>query len=161
MDDTAEKLRRALMNLKRSVMVVPHFFKDLSMADMSVFWAMHSIFRQDPTAQQVAIGDLVKRIGVSKPAITQNINKLEDKGLVQRVTLKSDRRATYVQFTDKGTQLFDNQNKNIKCMMQNITDKMGKDDTEEFIRLLDKFKDVMKEIGSEMKEEDNKNEKTV
>ncbi|MVO98800.1 MarR family winged helix-turn-helix transcriptional regulator [Paenibacillus lutrae] len=49
------------------------------------------------------IGD---KILVTSGSITYNIDKLEKKGLLKRVPCPEDRRVTYAQITEEGTELF-------------------------------------------------------
>ncbi|HHZ06691.1 MAG TPA: MarR family transcriptional regulator [Clostridiales bacterium] len=155
MDNLADMLRKSIIDFKRTALRTSNTFDKLTLADMTVFWTMHGIMCQNPQTEQVAIGDLVKHLSLSKPAITQNINKLEDKGLVQRVTLRSDRRATYVQFTNKGKLLFEKEKRNIDDKMAEFVRRMGDEDTIKFIELLNKFR----KITEEMQTDNDKKEK--
>lgn len=50
------------------------------------------------------IGD---KILVTSGSMTYNIDKLENKGYIRRVPCPQDRRVTYAEMTDEGTQLLD------------------------------------------------------
>lgn len=49
--------------------------------------------------------DLEYRMNISNPAATGLISRLEEKGLVERFKLDSDRRCNYLRLTPKGTKL--------------------------------------------------------
>ena len=48
------------------------------------------------------MGDVARTLVISKSGVTRLVGKLEDDGLMERVTFPHDRRATYARLTDKG-----------------------------------------------------------
>lgn len=48
------------------------------------------------------MGDVARSLVISKSGVTRLVGKLEDDGLMERVTFPQDRRATYARLTDKG-----------------------------------------------------------
>ncbi|HVJ49272.1 MarR family winged helix-turn-helix transcriptional regulator [Desulfitobacterium sp.] len=54
--------------------------------------------------EEVTISILSELLEISKPAVSQMINVLEDKGYVERMTTKNDRRIVYVRLTECGEQ---------------------------------------------------------
>ena len=73
---------------------------------------------------KVFIGDIAKSRGVSYPAITKVITKLEEKGLVVREHDPTDRRNTFVHLTECGrllaTQILPDKIKRIKDLFEKI-----------------------------------------
>lgn len=49
--------------------------------------------------------DLEKKLDISNPTVTGILNRLEVKGLVNRVTCKHDARSKYIEVTDKAIEL--------------------------------------------------------
>ena len=52
--------------------------------------------------------ELATRLGISKPAVTQLLARLERKGLIRRWTLSTDRRKVSVRLTRAGLELYEN-----------------------------------------------------
>lgn len=94
----------------------------------------------------VSITELSEHIEVSKPAVSQFVNALEEKGLVERVTTKKDRRVVYVAYTEAGYELVKNMRHVMNARVEAILDKMGDEDAAEFLRLFDKFSLIMGEF---------------
>lgn len=60
-------------------------------------------FRSDPSGLRP--GDIAVCVGLSQPAISRMINRLEQRGLVFRVADPADKRATRLTLTETGTDL--------------------------------------------------------
>ncbi|MDF2685374.1 MAG: Transcriptional regulator, partial [Clostridia bacterium] len=91
----------------------------------------------------IQMNEISSFLSISKPALSQIINKLEDKGLVERIFLRSDRRATYVRFTQKGLAIFEKKKDFMTLAANYIVKEMGEADSEKFIELLNKFYNII------------------
>lgn len=70
-------------------------FNDISINDLHI---IHIIsLKEDITISQIA-----KLMGVSKPALTGNVDKLEKLDYIRRVPNKKDRRVTNIELTQRG-----------------------------------------------------------
>ncbi|AHM57995.1 transcriptional regulator, MarR family (plasmid) [Peptoclostridium acidaminophilum DSM 3953] len=87
----------------------------------------------------VTVSMISELLEISKPAVSQMINVLEEKGLVDRITTKKDRRVVYVKLTDAGVQSLKKAMESYMTNINGIFEKMGEEDTAEFLRLLEKF----------------------
>jgi len=87
----------------------------------------------------VTISTLSDLSEISKSAVSQMINALEDKGYVERITTKNDRRLVYVRLTEGGQQCLAKQLQSFLDGMNQIFAKMREEDTEDLLRLLKKL----------------------
>ena len=76
--------------------------KQSSVADVSIseLHLIESIARQPD--QTLTIGDIAIDLGITKPSVTNAIQKLEQKGLVERIKDGSDGRRVFVSLTKVG-----------------------------------------------------------
>ena len=91
----------------------------------------------------VTISTLSELLEISKSAVSQMINALEDKGYVERMTTKNDRRLVYVGLTESGEECFAKERKAFLQEMADIFAKMGEEDTADLLRLLEKLYLIM------------------
>jgi len=82
---------------------------------------------------------LSELLEISKSAVSQMINALEDKAYVERLTTKNDRRLVYIRLTVSGEQRLEQQLQALLQRMAEIFDRMGREDTEDLLRLLEKL----------------------
>lgn len=103
------------------------------------------------SSKGVKASDLSKFLSVTKPAVSKLINILEEKGFVNRIADKSDRRVVYINITKEGEQILAEETKMFKEFTQRIVEKMGEEDTDEMIRLFKKMYDAIVEMECEYK----------
>ena len=89
--------------------------------------------------QGVTISTLSELLEISKSAVSQMINALEDKKYVKRITTKNDRRLVYVRLTESGELCLAKELQSLLKGMAQIFAKMGEEDTEDLLRLLNKL----------------------
>ncbi|MPM55768.1 hypothetical protein SDC9_102565 [bioreactor metagenome] len=77
------------------------------------------------------------------------LNVMEEKGYIERVSNKSDRRVVYVKLTKEGEEFLKDQNRKFENFTCQVIEKMGEEDTDNLIRLFGKLYDVIEELQSE------------
>ncbi|MEA4903050.1 MarR family winged helix-turn-helix transcriptional regulator [Desulfitobacterium sp.] len=129
-----EKFRRNMMNKKMSGEIPRSEFKLLKVVQMN-----------STKREGVTISSLSDHLGISKSAVSQMINLLEDEGYIERVFTKNDRRLVYVRLTDGGEKYIAQRYQKFLESMTEIFNRMGEKDTEELLRLLEKLYDIVTE----------------
>jgi len=69
---------------------------------MPQFAALHTIWRRGPLSGR----QLADQLGISAPAIVKVCDRLEARGLIERVRDRSDRRVQWLQLTASGAEVF-------------------------------------------------------
>lgn len=101
----------------------------------------------------ITISTLSAHLEISKPAVSQMINSLEDKNYVERITPKSDRRMVFVRLTELGEEALGVAFHEMQKKLEIYLEKMGEEDMATLIALLDKLHRIMKEDLREEREE--------
>lgn len=123
--------------------------RGLNSSEAGVFSAIIRIIAENPKTELFSLSELNSYLNFTRPNLSQTINKLEDKGMVERVVLKNDRRVTYIKLTQQGAERFKERFDEMFVKMTKISEKLGKEDTEKLIDLLVRFVDAYEEIGEE------------
>lgn len=58
----------------------------LNASETGVFWAMTQIIAEKPDTELFGLSELNSYLNFTRPNLSQTINKLEDKGYVERVS---------------------------------------------------------------------------
>ncbi|WP_010651918.1 MarR family winged helix-turn-helix transcriptional regulator [Oceanobacillus massiliensis] len=103
-------------------------------SDFTILEALYHKGRQ--TIRQIS-----EAVLINTGSITYVIDKLENKGLLERSNCSEDRRAVYIQITDKGTKLMDE----IFPKHQKVIEEVFEDVSEEDKQILI---DVLKQVGN-------------
>jgi len=131
----AEKIYQIMQDFHKIGLNTKHT-SDLSRSEL----AMLKMLKLHSTATEgVTNSTLSELLEISKSAVSQMINALEDKTYVERVTTKHDRRLVYIRLTASGEQRLEQQLQALLQRMAEIFDRMGREDTEDLLRLLQKL----------------------
>lgn len=84
-------------------------------------------------------GNLAKELGVSKPRIAAMLCSLERKKLIKRSISKDDKRSSVIVITDKGREWVKLAGNEVHHAVLGVIEKIGEDDTKEFIRIMKKL----------------------
>lgn len=78
-------------------------------------------------------------LGITKPAISQALKKLEQGGYIKRKVNNDDRRVVYVYLTKKGEQRLKQKDEHFKTHIDKALSKMEDEEVELFIKYAEKF----------------------
>lgn len=101
--------------------------------------------------QDVTVSELASKLSISLPAVSKMIGVLEERGLVKRYTDKADRRNKYVRLTEKGKALCLKNETRMKEFLEEVVNRMGKDEMKQLTLLLNRMHTVMEDIIEEDK----------
>lgn len=146
-----ELLLHALHKLKKS-QAWPQQFAGVSRGE---FFMLHKIVcllkNSDDEKPGTKITDISVATEMSKPAVSQMLNSLEDKGMIERIMTKSDRRVVYVRLTEKGRSKMLETTRQMDDLMDEVVEMLGDEDTKELARLFDKLYVILEEIRNRSK----------
>ena len=114
------------------------------------FMALRIIYKLKLMQGEESIGVKTSDIGnclfMKKPATSKMLNNLEDKGYINRLSDKKDRRITYIDLTQKGIDLLQKHHKRMMNYINNVINELGEDDTKTLVNLLNKLCDIMEDL---------------
>lgn len=100
---------------------------------------------------QHQVGEIADFLGVSSPAATKNIDKLERLGLVRRSRCPTDRRATLLMATGKARELVNRYEAHKIERLSPLLGEFSQDEIREMTRLLERFSVLL--YAREMRED--------
>ena len=92
---------------------------------------------------EASAGELSEKLNVSTARIASILNSLENKEYITRKVDSLDKRKTLVVITEKGKELAISTKKEITAMLLKIIDEVGYDDIKEYVRILQKIRNVI------------------
>lgn len=136
-----EKIFEAMHRLKK-ISFTEEMIGNLSHSE---FGMMNLIKHNTEEGKGVKISTLGNLLRISNPAVSQMINVLENKGFVERITTKSDRRIVYVRLTKDGEVCLEEALQSCYKGANEILGRMGEEDIQTLLRLLDKLYTIVEE----------------
>ncbi|MEH7226543.1 MarR family transcriptional regulator [Bacillus sp. JJ1566] len=83
---------------------------------------------------------------VKKSAITAIINRLFEKGLIQRTRDENDRRIVYLTLSDKGDSLFSKTEERVHMLVESIIGEFSEEEIVQFLKTYEKLNGILQQI---------------
>lgn len=142
----------AMLQLKRSTRRLPQPCKELSHFEFLCLNVIADYAEDHPELPGIKASILSERTHASRPTTSQNINLLEEKGMIHRTASQTDRRVTYLCLTDTAkTFLIDHETGFLRHIQQ-VTDLLGEEDTVTMVALLEKLSRILDSIARQAEE---------
>lgn len=100
----------------------------------------------------VTVSSLSRSTRNSMPAVSQILSGMEEKGIVERVPAKADRRKVYIRLTKQGEETVEEVGRTFFRFLDQVAERIGEEDLEELIRLLRKASVALQEIKEEFQQ---------
>lgn len=105
--------------------------------------------------KEIRVCEIAKKLNISAPAVSRTLRRLEEKGCIERITNKSDRRNTNVKVTQKGKDTFDADMRIMGSFLHCSLEHLSDDEAEQLIFLIRKLHGSMRDELEKMNK-DNK-----
>lgn len=128
-----QELDRALKVFRRSG-IYDRMDTKLSDADIMVLFCVAFCDMN----QKVKLTDIANRLKVTLPAVTHKVNELVNKNFVEKVPSPHDLRVIYIRLTPTGKQYVEAIRDSYYKPIEVLSNHLGPEDTETFLRILDK-----------------------
>ena len=125
---------RAVFHSVSSNIRLPKDNHDLGGAEINI------LMRLGRKPKSISAKDLAAELGITGGAVTQFIDKLIEKGLVERAEDPNDRRSVRISLSAKARQSRDELKQQFFNHFQTVFEGLSNQDLEQFIALLDKVK---------------------
>ena len=107
--------------------------------------------REGQQVPGIAVSELAGELEITNPAASKMLRSVEEKGYIQRRPDPSDRRVTYITLSEAGEAILEQAKTHMDEVSSRLIARMGKEDTEELTRLLNKLFLLMEQELKEAK----------
>ena len=107
---------------------------------------LEEIVAADKKEERLISTQLADKVGVTRSAISQMVNRLSEKGLVQRVPDDVDRKIAYIELTGNAKELYNAQRKRMGEVVAKVVADFGADKANQMLKLVDEFCDSVYKI---------------
>ena len=107
---------------------------------------LEEIVAADKKGERLISTQLADKVGVTRSAISQMVNRLSEKGLVQRVPDDVDRKIAYIELTGNAKELYNAQRKRMGEVVAKVVADFGADKANQMLKLVDEFCDSVYNI---------------
>lgn len=133
---------RELMNKMKNTLIRFQPMEKLSIGEVALLNVIHiSSVRGERTTSS----KLSDKLNISKPAASRMLNVVEEKGLIERISEKEDRRRVFIELTTYGKELYEKEINEYQDVCYEIVEKMGNKEMNELLELGNRFFDIILE----------------
>ncbi len=111
--------------------------------DIALFGLLFQQGDGDLKKVQLRMTDVSRFLMISKPAATQAVARLVDRGLIERASDASDRRVVCIQATDAGKEFFQRKLEERLACVERAVNRIGVERAAQLGALLDEFVDAL------------------
>jgi DNA-binding MarR family transcriptional regulator len=112
-------------------------------------------FLEQKSEKGIKVSDLTKLMKGTKSATSKMLRTLEEKDYIIRISDEKDKRNVYIKLSAKGEAIFLQSINSMNQYVESIIDKMGMEDIEQLISLLNKLCKTMDEVNEKTERKDN------
>ncbi len=139
-----EKRERAVLYCKKLKKCRPnHILEKMDHIEKGIGFVLFYLYENKQN--EIIAGDLAVGLNVSTARIAFLLNKMEEKGYINKTPSLKDGRKTIVELTEEGRKEVNRIINEGIYKMEYLMDKIGEKDLDELIRILMKIKSVMEE----------------
>jgi DNA-binding MarR family transcriptional regulator len=109
----------------------------------------HYIIRYIQNSKECTSSELAEAFDVNKSAITAIINRLADRGLIERTRDEKDRRVVYLTLSDKGTDLHHKTQEKIHLLVESFITQFDESEITAFINTYEKLAQILTTMKKE------------
>lgn len=109
------------------------------------------------TDQRLISSEIARRLKITRSAVSQMVNKLEEKDIVRRVPDHDDKKIAYIELSDNAYKYYERLRRDTEFFLQKLIEKIGEKEMEDFVRTANVFIDALNELkdqyaGGEIRE---------
>ena len=144
-DNLNEEFMKAIFKIRKVKTLLQ--YNDYSLMTDTI--ALGIINHSAKNKEQYYVSNIQRFMKISKPAVSQLINSLEKKELIERSIDNSDRRKFVMKLTKKGKDHLQNARNNENNLLNIALNRFGQENAQELISLLNDFADIVQEVQEE------------
>lgn len=125
------------------------FQKQGDMANVEYFILVAVAVVTQRRPEGVTMKELADMSHTTMSAASKKIRILEEKGLIERRTSKTDRRNSYITLSEKGKAICEKERRRKNDWLLKVISRMGEEDMEQLITLSNRMFDIMEMLEAE------------
>ena len=113
---------------------------DITRSEYAVLWMYKNMAQNSDV---VYVSDIVKKFPASAQALSKHLRTCENKGYIERVNDKVNRRSVMINLTDKGEKVFEITTQEFVLLKNKVFEKIDIDEFREAIKKMFEFREVL------------------
>ncbi len=125
------------------------FFAGVSNLSRTEFHLLREVILEAEKGKNIISSELARRLGITRSAVSQIVTKMEQRGIINRVSSPTDRKIAYICLSESSMAVFEEQCKHANETMKRIVELYGEDKIRTFFN---EYVELRKVVDLVMKE---------
>lgn len=144
MQNINEKVLNAWLKLSTTI-CNERISSELPYNESLICGILHRNAVENPEKQMTAT-ELCEQTNIQKSQMNRTLNSMEEKGLIDRIRSKKDKRQVFVKINMENAEVYENQHKKVLDIVDTVLEKVGKEKAEEIVQLFTLISKKAKEV---------------
>ena len=144
MQNINEKVLNAWLKLSTTI-CNERISSELPYNESLICGILHRNAVENPEKQMTAT-ELCEQTNIQKSQMNRTLNSMEEKGLIDRIRSKKDKRQVFVKINMENAKVYENQHKKVLDIVDTVLEKVGKEKAEEIVQLFTLISKKAKEV---------------
>ena len=144
MQNINEKVLNAWLKLSTTI-CNERLSSELPYNESLICGILHRNAVENPEKQMTAT-ELCEQTNIQKSQMNRTLNSMEEKGLINRIRSKKDKRQVFVTINMENAQVYENQHRKVLDIVDTVLEKVGKEKAEEIVQLFTLISKKAKEV---------------
>lgn len=124
-------------------------FPEVAKLTKTEFRILREIAVEQQKGGHIISSELARRVGVTRSAISQIVNKLEGRGVLIRTNAPNDKKIAFVEFSQKAYDLFNKECARVNIIMESVVAQFGAERMNEWISSCEEIIETVRKVNSE------------
>ena len=134
------------------------FFAGVSNLSRTEFHLLREVILEAEKGKNIISSELARRLGITRSAVSQIVTKMEQRGIVNRVSSPTDRKIAYICLSESSMAVFEEQCKQANETMKRIVELYGEDKIRTFFNEYVELRKVVDHVMKEREKERGQSE---
>ena len=134
------------------------FFAGVSNLSRTEFHLLREVILEAEKWKNIISSELARRLGITRSAVPQIVTKMEQRGIVNRVSSPTDRKIAYICLSESSMAVFEEQCKHANETMKRIVELYGEDKIRTFFNEYVELRKVVDHVMKEREKERGQSE---
>ncbi len=128
-----------------------NLFPEKSQLSKTEFRLIREILLEKEKGLDIISSELARRLGLTRSAISQIVNKLEEKGIVERTAALVDRKIAYIRLSQSAIKAYEKTCRAANELMGRVVEEFGEDRVEPILNACEEFAAIFERVREEVK----------
>ncbi len=98
------------------------------------------------SGEHIIASSLAKKLGITRSAVSQIVNKLEKNNIIKRFPDPMDKKVAFIELSENAVSVYEETKRRVNVFLEQVVEKLGEEKVENFIKGANEFIDAFEEV---------------